>query len=80
MDGCSKPRAISATPAITSTIPAHHKHAYYIVANVDLSGFTNREREFVATLCRYHRKAMPSPAHPEYQALAGGESAAADCC
>jgi exopolyphosphatase/guanosine-5'-triphosphate,3'-diphosphate pyrophosphatase len=47
----------------------HHKHAYYIVANVDLSGFTNREREFIAALCRYHRKAMPSAAHPEYQAL-----------
>jgi exopolyphosphatase/guanosine-5'-triphosphate,3'-diphosphate pyrophosphatase len=47
----------------------HHKHAYYIVANVDLSGFTNREREFIALLCRYHRKAMPSPAHPEFQAL-----------
>jgi len=48
---------------------AHHKHAYYIVANVDFSGFTNREREVIANLCRYHRKAMPSPAHPEYQAL-----------
>ena len=49
---------------------AHHKHAYYIVSNVDLSGLENREREFVANLCRYHRKAMPSAAHPEYQALA----------
>lgn len=49
---------------------AHHKHAYYIVSNVDLSGFANREREFIANLCRYHRKAMPSAAHPEYQALA----------
>ena len=48
---------------------AHHKHAYYIVSNVDFSGFTNREREFIATLCRYHRKAMPSPAHPEFQSL-----------
>ncbi len=48
----------------------HHKHAYYIVSNVDLSGFENREREFIANLCRYHRKAMPSAAHPEYQALA----------
>jgi exopolyphosphatase / guanosine-5'-triphosphate,3'-diphosphate pyrophosphatase len=47
----------------------HHKHAYYITANVDLSGFTNREREFIAALCRYHRKAMPSPAHPEFQSL-----------
>ncbi len=49
---------------------AHHKHAYYIVSNVDFSGFDNREREFIAALCRYHRKAMPSAAHPEYQALA----------
>jgi exopolyphosphatase / guanosine-5'-triphosphate,3'-diphosphate pyrophosphatase len=48
----------------------HHKHAYYIVANVDLSGFTNREREFIANLCRYHRKAMPSLQHPEFAALA----------
>jgi exopolyphosphatase/guanosine-5'-triphosphate,3'-diphosphate pyrophosphatase len=48
---------------------AHHKHAYYIVSNVDLSGFENRERELIANLCRYHRKAMPSATHPEYQAL-----------
>lgn len=47
----------------------HHKHAYYIVSNVDFSGFTNRERIFIATLCRYHRKALPSAAHPEYQIL-----------
>jgi len=48
----------------------HHKHAYYIISNVDFSGFTNRERIFIATLCRYHRKAMPAAAHPEYQMLA----------
>src|SRR5579871_6592493 len=48
---------------------AHHKHAYYIVANLDFAGFTKRERDFIACLCRYHRKAMPSPAHAEYQAL-----------
>lgn len=47
----------------------HHKHAYYVAANADLSGFSNREREFIANLCRYHRKAMPSPSHPEFQAL-----------
>jgi exopolyphosphatase/guanosine-5'-triphosphate,3'-diphosphate pyrophosphatase len=52
---------------------AHHKHAYYIVSNVDLSGFPHREREFVANLCRYHRKAMPSMSHPEYQALTAEE-------
>lgn len=54
----------------------HHKHAYYIVANVDFSGFTNREREFIANLCRYHRKAMPSPAHAEFQSLAADDKRA----
>jgi exopolyphosphatase/guanosine-5'-triphosphate,3'-diphosphate pyrophosphatase len=48
---------------------AHHKHAYYIVANVDISGFTDRERAFIAALCRYHRKAVPQASHPEFQAL-----------
>jgi exopolyphosphatase/guanosine-5'-triphosphate,3'-diphosphate pyrophosphatase len=49
---------------------AHHKHSYYVVANADFSGFTNREQQFIAALCRYHRKAMPSPTHAEYQSLA----------
>jgi exopolyphosphatase/guanosine-5'-triphosphate,3'-diphosphate pyrophosphatase len=52
---------------------AHHKHAYYIVSNVDLSGFPHHERAFIANLCRYHRKAMPSMSHPEYQALPAEE-------
>ena len=30
----------------------HHKHAYYIIANVDLSGFTNRR-------ARIHRESVP---------------------
>jgi exopolyphosphatase/guanosine-5'-triphosphate,3'-diphosphate pyrophosphatase len=49
---------------------SHHKHSYYVVANADFSGFTNREQQFIAALCRYHRKALPSPTHPEYQSLA----------
>lgn len=48
---------------------AHHKHSQYIVANSDLAGFTAPERERVALLCRYHRKAMPTPRHAEYQSL-----------
>jgi exopolyphosphatase / guanosine-5'-triphosphate,3'-diphosphate pyrophosphatase len=47
----------------------HHKHSYYLVANSDFSGFTAREREMIANLCRYHRKAMPSPSHENFQAL-----------
>ena len=47
----------------------HHKHSFYLVANSDMPGFTEREREVIANLCRYHRKAVPSAEHPNWQAL-----------
>ena len=55
---------------------SHHKHSYYLVANSDFSGFTARERELIANLCRYHRKAMPSAAHGNFQGLAADEKRA----
>src|SRR5580658_2684596 len=47
----------------------HHKHSYYLVANSDLPGFTLSEREVIANLCRYHRKALPAPEHENLQLL-----------
>jgi exopolyphosphatase/guanosine-5'-triphosphate,3'-diphosphate pyrophosphatase len=47
----------------------HHKHSYYLVANSDLPGFTLNEREIIANLCRYHRKALPAPEHENLQLL-----------
>jgi len=47
----------------------HHKHSYYLVANSDMPGFTAAEREFIANLCRYHRKAMPTADHPNLNPL-----------
>lgn len=47
----------------------HHKHSYYLIANSDLPGFTRNEREVIANLCRYHRKAMPTPDHGNLQLL-----------
>jgi exopolyphosphatase/guanosine-5'-triphosphate,3'-diphosphate pyrophosphatase len=51
----------------------HHKHSWYVVANSDMPGFTDRERLLIAALCRYHRKTLPSPMHPAYQALSADE-------
>jgi exopolyphosphatase / guanosine-5'-triphosphate,3'-diphosphate pyrophosphatase len=48
---------------------SHHKHSYYLVANSDISGFTARERELIANLCRYHRKALPAPDHNNQRGL-----------
>jgi len=48
---------------------SHHKHSYYLVANSDLPGFTDSERQLIALLCRYHRKSMPTPRHSPFQAV-----------
>jgi exopolyphosphatase/guanosine-5'-triphosphate,3'-diphosphate pyrophosphatase len=47
----------------------HHKHSLYLVLNSDMPGFMDRERLAIANLSRYHRKSMPQPSHPEFQAL-----------
>ena len=51
----------------------HHKHSYYVVANSDMAGFTERERILIAMLCRYHRKSLPSPMHNAFQTLSAEE-------
>ena len=47
----------------------HHNHSYYLVAHSDMPGFTNKERHLIALLCRYHRKAMPTPQHAPLHAV-----------
>jgi exopolyphosphatase/guanosine-5'-triphosphate,3'-diphosphate pyrophosphatase len=48
---------------------SHHKHSLYLIRNADLDGFTARERDLVANVARYHRKALPADRHPDYMAL-----------
>ena len=49
---------------------AHHKHTYYVVRHSEqLTGFTERERELLALIARYHRKSHPKPRHDEFAAL-----------
>jgi exopolyphosphatase/guanosine-5'-triphosphate,3'-diphosphate pyrophosphatase len=55
---------------------SHHKHSYYLVANSDMPGFTNRERECIANLCRYHRKSLPAAGHPGYRCMRDGDGRA----
>jgi exopolyphosphatase/guanosine-5'-triphosphate,3'-diphosphate pyrophosphatase len=52
---------------------SHHKHSWYVVANSDIAGFTERERLLIAALCRYHRKSLPSSMHSSFQALGGDD-------
>lgn len=55
---------------------AHHKHSWYVVANSDMPGFTERERLAVAALCRYHRKALPNSQHNSFETLTADEKRA----
>jgi exopolyphosphatase/guanosine-5'-triphosphate,3'-diphosphate pyrophosphatase len=47
----------------------HHKHSLYLILNTDMAGFSDRERQTIANLSRYHRKSMPQPSHMDFQIL-----------
>jgi exopolyphosphatase / guanosine-5'-triphosphate,3'-diphosphate pyrophosphatase len=51
----------------------HHKHGYYLLYHADLPGFTDRERELIATIARYHRRSPPKERHVEFGRLTTGE-------
>jgi exopolyphosphatase/guanosine-5'-triphosphate,3'-diphosphate pyrophosphatase len=47
----------------------HHKHAYYLITNSDLHGFTADEIETIANVARYHRRALPQNKHAAWKSL-----------
>lgn len=62
--------ALLANVGLFVSFGSHHKHSYYVVRNSDrLMGFTDHEIELIAATVRYHRKSLPKPTHPEFEAL-----------
>jgi len=47
----------------------HHKHSMEIIRRTELPGFSPRDRDIVACVARYHRKADPDPEHPVFRDL-----------
>lgn len=47
----------------------HHKRSADMVRWAGLPSCTPRETELIAQICRYHRRAVPSMKHGDYQAL-----------
>jgi exopolyphosphatase/guanosine-5'-triphosphate,3'-diphosphate pyrophosphatase len=47
----------------------HHKTAYKLIKKTELPGLTEREREIVANVARYHRGAKPKLKHQGFAAL-----------
>jgi exopolyphosphatase / guanosine-5'-triphosphate,3'-diphosphate pyrophosphatase len=50
-----------------------HKHTYYILRNTNIPFLNDREKLFVATLARYHRKSPPKEGHEGYTELSPEE-------
>lgn len=48
---------------------AYHKHAEYIINNSQLFGLTPDEHRIVGSIVRYQRRALPLPAHPNFNIL-----------
>jgi exopolyphosphatase/guanosine-5'-triphosphate,3'-diphosphate pyrophosphatase len=47
----------------------HHKTAYKLIRKADLPGLTEREKQIVANVARYHRGARPKLKHKGFAAL-----------
>ena len=47
----------------------HHKHSFRLIKGASLPDFDDEARHEIATIARYHRRALPSAQHEEYAAL-----------
>jgi exopolyphosphatase/guanosine-5'-triphosphate,3'-diphosphate pyrophosphatase len=47
----------------------HHRHAYYLIKNVSMNGFSEEEIEMMAQVARYHRRTVPKKSHSEFRSL-----------
>jgi exopolyphosphatase/guanosine-5'-triphosphate,3'-diphosphate pyrophosphatase len=48
---------------------SHHKHSFYLIANSELTGFSESERAVIANIARYHKGSLPKESHPHYALL-----------
>ncbi len=52
----------------------HHKHTQYLIQNSDIAGLTDRERELVGCIARFHRRSAPLATHPAMVGLSLAET------
>jgi exopolyphosphatase/guanosine-5'-triphosphate,3'-diphosphate pyrophosphatase len=48
---------------------AHHRHAQYLISASEIFGLTSDDRDVIANVARYHRRALPQRSHLPYIAL-----------
>ena len=56
----------------------HHKHSYYLIANSELPGYSDRERQLIASIARYHRGSFPQRDHEGFGELSTKEQRAVE--
>lgn len=44
----------------------HHHHAYYLIKNSGMNGFSQEELDVLALVARYHRRSLPKLKHSEW--------------
>jgi exopolyphosphatase / guanosine-5'-triphosphate,3'-diphosphate pyrophosphatase len=47
----------------------HHKHAYHLIINSGIAGYSSRELELIGNIARYHRRAPPKKSHENFAML-----------
>jgi exopolyphosphatase / guanosine-5'-triphosphate,3'-diphosphate pyrophosphatase len=52
----------------------HHRHTYYLIQHTDIPGITERERELIARIARYHRRSPPELHHAGMAGLSRAEA------
>lgn len=53
----------------------HHLHAHYLIAHSELLGFTEREKNLIGNVARYHRRSHPKEKHESFMRLGAGDRA-----
>ncbi|MGC9102143.1 MAG: HD domain-containing protein [Desulfurella sp.] len=47
----------------------HHMHSYYLITNSDLTGFSIKQKNMIATIAYFHRGSLPNKSHKFYQSF-----------
>tara|TARA_Y100001970_G_C14245639_1_gene867994 strand:+ start:1285 stop:2880 length:1596 start_codon:yes stop_codon:yes gene_type:complete len=50
-------------------LSSYHKHSWYLIKNCELLGYSQAERNIIASIARYHRKTLPKKRHDSWQNL-----------
>jgi exopolyphosphatase/guanosine-5'-triphosphate,3'-diphosphate pyrophosphatase len=61
-------------------VQKHHKHTHYLILSSDLPGLTDRERQIIALIARFHRRSKPDAQHELLVPLSPGDFRAVRKC